>query len=47
MYDFAEDVIGGVLFRLFKEFGDEFEEYEDDVQDYLKQNEDEYIPTID
>ena len=43
MYDFAEDVIGGVLFRLFKEFGDEFEEYEDDVQDYLKQNEDEYI----
>lgn len=43
MFDYAQDVIGGVLFRLSKEFGDEFEEYEDDVDDYLRNNEDEYI----
>jgi len=43
MFDYAQDVISGVLFRLFKEFGDEFEEYEDDVDDYLRHNEDEYI----
>ena len=43
MFDYAQDVIGGVLFRLFKEFGDEFEEYDDDIDDYIRNNEDEYI----
>lgn len=43
MFDYSQDVIGGVLFRLFKEFGDKFEEYDDDIDDYLRNNEDEYI----
>ena len=43
MYDFATVVISGVLIKLRQEFGDEFEEYEDDVDDYLRNNEDEYI----
>ena len=43
MYDFASVVISGVLIKLREEFGDEFEEYEDDVDDYLRNNEDEYI----
>ena len=43
MYDFASVVISGVLIKLRQEFGDEFDEYEDDVDDYLRNNEDEYI----
>jgi len=43
MFDFASVVISGVLIKLRREFGDEFEEYEDDVDDYLRNNEDEYI----
>jgi hypothetical protein len=43
MIDFASVVISGVLIKLREEFGDEFEEYEDDVDDYLRNNEDEYI----
>ena len=43
MFDFASVVISGVLIKLRQEFGDEFEEYEDDVDDYLRNNEDEYI----
>jgi hypothetical protein len=43
MFDFASVVISGVLIKLREEFGDEFEEYEDDVDDYLRNNEDEYI----
>jgi len=42
-YDFAQDVIGGVLSKLRDEFGEDFEEYEDDVDDYLRNNEDETI----
>ena len=43
MIDFASVVISGVLIKLREEFGEEFEEYEDDVDDYLRNNEDEYI----
>jgi hypothetical protein len=43
MIDFAIVVISGVLIKLREEFGEEFEEYEDDVDDYLRNNEDEYI----
>jgi hypothetical protein len=43
MYDFASVVISYVVRKLSEEFGDEFEEYEDDVDDYLRNNEDEYI----
>ena len=42
-YDFAQDVIGGVVSKLRDEFGEGFEEYEDDVDDYLRNNEDETI----
>jgi len=42
-YDFAQDVIGGVVSKLRNEFGEGFEEYEDDVDDYLRNNEDETI----
>ena len=43
MYDFASVVISQVLNRLRDELGEDFEEYEDDVDDYLRNNEDEYI----
>ena len=43
MYDFASVVISQVLNRLRDEFDEDFEEYEDDVDDYLRNNEDEYI----
>ena len=43
MYDFAGVVINGVVNKLRDEFGEDFEEYEDDVDDYLRNNEDEYI----
>jgi hypothetical protein len=43
MYDFASVVISDVLHKLSNEFGDKFEEYEDDVDDYLRNNEDDYI----
>jgi hypothetical protein len=43
MYDFASVVISQVLNRLRDELGEDFEEYEDDVDDYLRNNEDETI----
>jgi hypothetical protein len=43
IYDFASVVISQVLNRLRDELGEDFEEYEDDVDDYLRNNEDEYI----
>jgi hypothetical protein len=43
MYDFASVVISQVLNKLRDEFGEDFEEYEDDVDDYLRNNEDETI----
>jgi hypothetical protein len=43
MYDFAGVIISQVLNKLRDEFGEDFEEYEDDVDDYLRNNEDETI----
>ena len=43
MFDFAGVVINGVVNKLRDEFGEDFEEYEDDVDDYLRNNEDETI----
>jgi len=43
MYDFADVIISQVIHKLRDEFGEDFEEYEDDVDDYLRNNEDEYI----
>ena len=44
MYDFAGVVISQVIHKLRDEFGEDFEEYEDDVDDYLRNNlEDETI----
>jgi hypothetical protein len=43
MFDFASVVISQVVNKLRDEFGEDFEEYEDDVDDYLRNNEDETI----
>ena len=43
MFDFASVVISQVIHKLRDEFGEDFEEYEDYVDDYLRNNEDETI----